>query len=176
VGRQEADKWSLTERPGYLRLYACQPIDKDNLLTVCNVITQRAFRTVHNEATVKIEIGSMSDGQEAGLCHFAQTYCTIGVQQHEGTRFLKFNNSGTIEWGPQFTVGTLWLKTVWNLDGINKFEYSFDGIQYTSLGDAYQLEWGNYRGDRIGIYSFNAESEQGYIDVDQFCYEVAGAR
>ncbi len=44
-----ADKWSLTERPGYLRLYACQPIDKDNFFTVCNIISQRAFRTVHND-------------------------------------------------------------------------------------------------------------------------------
>ncbi|QYR23079.1 hypothetical protein KZ483_09230 [Paenibacillus sp. sptzw28] len=51
------------------------------------------IRTVHNAATVKIEIGGMADGQEAGLCHFAQTYCTIGLQQLNGRRVLKFNSS-----------------------------------------------------------------------------------
>lgn len=169
-----ADKWSLTERPGYLRLYACEPIDKDNFFTVCNIVSQRAFRTVHNMATAKMELDGMADGQEAGLCHFAQTYCTIGVEQQNGTRILKFNHSGTMEWGPQLSGCTLWLRSVWDLDGINRFEYSFDGVHFTSFGITCQLGWGNYRGDRIGLYSYNCETEQGYIDVDQFCYEVAG--
>lgn len=42
---------------------------------------------------------------------------------------------------------------------------------FTGFGESYSLGWGNYRGDRIGIYSFNQESEQGHIDVDQFSYE-----
>ena len=116
----------------------------------------------------------MADGQEAGLCHFAQTYCTIGVQQQNGTKVLKFNHSGTIKWGQELTGSTLWLRSVWDIDGINRFEYSVDGVHFTSFGGTYQLGWGNYRGDRIGLYSYNCESEQGYIDVDQYCYEVAG--
>ncbi|GMK40939.1 hypothetical protein PCCS19_39950 [Paenibacillus sp. CCS19] len=167
-----ADKWSLTERPGHLRLYACQPIEKGNFFTVCNVITQRAFRTVHNAATVKLDIGGMADGQEAGLCHFAQTYCTIGVHQQNGTRVLKFSHSGAVGWGLDVPGDTLWLSSVWDKDGISRFEYSFDGVHFTSFGDTYQLGWGNYRGDRIGVYSYNCESEQGYIDVDRFVYEV----
>ena len=139
---REANKWSLTARPRYLRLHACQPIDKDNFFTVCNILSQRAFRTVHNAATVKIEISGMADGQEAGLCHFAQTYCTIGVQQRNGTRVLKFNHSGTMEWGPELSGSTLWLRSVWNIDGISRFEYSVDGDHFTSFGDAYQLGWG----------------------------------
>lgn len=171
-----ADKWSLTDRPGYLRLYACQPIEVDNFFTVCNVISQRAFRTVHNEATAIIELGGMADGQEAGLCHFAKTYCTIGVQQQNGTRVLKFNHSGTVEWGGEITGSTLWLRSVWNVDGVSRFEYSIDGEHFVGFGDAYQLSWGNYRGDRIGLYSYNCGSEQGYVDVDQFCYETEGVK
>ncbi|KRE92069.1 hypothetical protein ASG89_33995 [Paenibacillus sp. Soil766] len=80
-----------------------------------------------------------------------------------------------MEWGPQLTGNTLWLRSVWNVDGINRFEYSVDGDHFTSFGDTYQMGWGNYRGDRIGLYSYNCESEQGYIDVVQFSHEVAGA-
>ena len=79
-----------------------------------------------------------------------------------------------MEWGPELSGSTLWLRSVWNIDGINRFEYSVDGDHFTSLGGAYQLGWGHYRGDRIGLYSYNCESEQGYMDVDQFCYKVAG--
>lgn len=171
-----ADKWSLTERPGYLRLYACQPMEADHFFAVCNVISQRAFRTVHNEATVTIELGGMADGQEAGLCHFARTYCTIGVQQQNGTRVLKFNISGTVEYGPEITGSILRLRSAWNQDGVSRFEYSVDGEPFTGFGDVYPLSWGHYRGDRIGLYSLNIESEQGYIDVDRFEYETAGAR
>ncbi|MBB6734692.1 family 43 glycosylhydrolase [Cohnella sp. CBP 2801] len=167
----KAGKWSLTERPGYLRLYACRPVEKDNFFKICNTITQRPFRTVHNAVTVKIDISGMADDQEAGLCHFVQTYCMMGVHQKEGIRVLKYNHTGTIEWGPQITVPTLWLRSIWNLNGINRFEYSIDGMHFTGFGEAYSLGWGNYRGDRIGIYSFNQESEQGHIDVDQFSYE-----
>ncbi|MBP5340336.1 MAG: hypothetical protein J6Z14_13715 [Prevotella sp.] len=38
------------------------------------------------------------------------------------------------------------------------------------LGD-YQLLWGFYRGDRIGIYNYNNVEDKGYIDVDYFHYD-----
>jgi hypothetical protein len=34
------------------------------------------------------------------------------------------------------------------------------------------MNWGNYRGDRIGIFSFNGQSEGGHIDVDWFRYKL----
>ncbi|NMO95160.1 glycoside hydrolase family 43 protein [Paenibacillus lemnae] len=167
----KAGKWSLTERHGYLRLYACVPSERGDFFKVCNTIAQRAYRTVHNKATVKIDLSGMVDDQEAGLCHFAQTFCTIGIQQQEGTRVLKYNNSGIMEWGPAIDSTSIWLRSVWNLDGESQFEYSVDGDHYISFGGVYQLGWGNYRGDRIGIYGYNHEREQGYIDVESFFHE-----
>lgn len=38
------------------------------------------------------------------------------------------------------------------------------------FGEVYQLEWGYYRGSRIGIYCFNNIADAGYIDVDEFIY------
>lgn len=31
--------------------------------------------------------------------------------------------------------------------------------------------WGNYRGDRIGIYTFNDQKEEGWIDIDYLHYQ-----
>ncbi len=34
----------------------------------------------------------------------------------------------------------------------------------------YDLSWGYYRGDRIGIYCYNNDADEGYIDVDYLHY------
>ncbi len=43
------DKWSLTERKGWLRLHAFKPIEQNNLLKAGNTLTQRTLRTGTNE-------------------------------------------------------------------------------------------------------------------------------
>ena len=49
---------------------------------------------------------------------------------------------------------------------------SFDGSTFTDFGPTYQLTWGGYRGDRIGIYAYNL-GETGHGHVDSFTYTVA---
>nr|WP_302323959.1 hypothetical protein [Bacteroides intestinalis] len=34
------------------------------------------------------------------------------------------------------------------------------------------MVWGNYRGDRVGIYCFNDKGETGFVDVDYFHYRL----
>jgi hypothetical protein len=49
-----------------------------------------------------------------------------------------------------------------------------DGQTFTDFGTPYQLGWGYYRGDRVGIYSYNSQADAGYLDVDYFHYDYAG--
>ncbi len=169
----KADMWSLTERPGYLRLHASVPSEKNDFFKISNILSQRAYRVPHNVVTAKYDLSGMVDDQEAGLCHFGQTYCTIGIHQQQGSRALKFNQLGTIEWGPSIDADatTLWLRSIWNLRGENRYEYSLDGEKFISFGDVYPLGWGHYRGNRVGVYNLNYEREQGYVDVEYFNYE-----
>ena len=51
-----------------------------------------------------------------------------------------------------------------------RFLYSTDGKTFVPVGKDYQMVWGNYRGDRIGIYCFNDLSEGGYVDIDYLHY------
>ena len=48
---------------------------------------------------------------------------------------------------------------------------STDGVHFRSFGE-YQLSWGYYRGDRIGIYNYNNVSDAGYIDVNYLHYDM----
>lgn len=59
---------------------------------------------------------------------------------------------------------------MWDEDGKSRYYYSVDGDNFIPFGEDYQLVWGNYRGDRIGIYCFNDESDSGFVDVDYFHY------
>jgi len=172
------EMWSLTERNGFLRLHAFVPVkqndkkDKRSLLfRAGNTLTQRSMRTMQNEATIRVEIGGMTDGQTAGLCHFAGTYSTFGIKQINGVRNLVYDNNGSEQYGPRIITNAIWLKSTWGLDGMSQYAYSLDGITFTPFGDPYQLSWGNYRGDRIGIFNYNQLTESGYIDVDWFHYK-----
>ena len=64
----------------------------------------------------------------------------------------------------------VWFSSQWGLDGMSRYAYSVDGDNFLPFGDSYQLVWGNYRGDRIGIYCFNDRGEKGFVDVDYFHY------
>ena len=172
-----ADKWSLTERPGYMRLYAFRPIKPDDkrriLFRAGNPLTQRSMRTDHNEVTTKIDISQLSNGQNAGLCHFAGTYSTFGIRRTNGISTLVYDNNGNETAGVQITGNNIWLQSTWGFDGLSYYAYSLDGKNFTPFGSSYQLSWGNYRGDRIGIYSYNVIEDKGFIDVDWLRYNYA---
>ncbi|MCF7976276.1 MAG: glycoside hydrolase 43 family protein [Phycisphaerae bacterium] len=167
-----ADKWSLTERRGWLRLYAFKPLELDDPLKAGNTLTQRCFRSSANEVIVKLDLSAMADGQKAGLCHYAKTHAALGVAQQGVTRTLEYRLDGRVTAGPRLTANTLWIRSTWGLDGKSQFAYSLEGRVYTDLGGPYALSWGHYRGDRLGLYSYNNQAEAGFLDVDYFSYTV----
>jgi beta-xylosidase len=164
------EMWSLLEKPGSMRLKAFKPLENDNLFKAGNTLTQRCFRTSHSEVVLKINITGMANGQKAGLCHYSKDYAMLGISQTGNVRNLEFNTPKGIKSGPEITGSWLWIKSTWGLDGLAKFYFSTDGKTYTPLGDTYQLGWGFYRGNRIGIYSYNNLTENGFIDIEDFTY------
>ena len=168
-----SDKWSLTERPGYLRLHAFPPLKADDLMLAGNTLSQRAMAALDNEVSLEVDIGGMADGQVAGLCHFASTYGWLGVRQENGRRTLVFNNNGSATEGPKIEVDRLWLRSTWDQDGVSHFSYSVDGETFAGFGETYQLTWGHYRGDRVGAFTYNNRGEVGFLDVDAFRHEFS---
>ena len=51
------------------------------------------------------------------------------------------------------------------------YSYSTNGTTFTPFGEPYQLAWGDYRGDRIGIFTYNNDADAGYMDCDSFTYD-----
>ncbi|MCJ8208416.1 glycoside hydrolase 43 family protein [Mucilaginibacter sp. RS28] len=167
------DKWSLTERKGWLRLHAFNPL-KDNLLYAGNTLTQRTYRTERNEVTVKFDISGMTDGQKAGFAHFGNpNYSAVGIVCIGKLKRLEFTTKDQVIPGPQINGKLLWLRSVWGLNGQSTYSYSTDGKVFEPIGEVYQLQWGSYRGDRLAIYNYNAKADNGYVDVDYLHYTYA---
>lgn len=173
-----AEKWSLTERKGFLRLHAFLPLrpeDPDKLiLRTGNTITQRSMKTKCNVATLKLDVSGMVDGQHAGLTHFSTTrYSTLGIRMQKGVKYLVCDENGKDSVVVSVRRKCIWLRSSWNAAGINEYSYSLDGKTFVFLNSTSPLTWGSYRGDRIGIFNYNARAEEGYVDVDQFQYEYS---
>ncbi|GAQ63754.1 MULTISPECIES: family 43 glycosylhydrolase [Streptomyces] len=170
-----AGYWSLTERPGFLRLKAFAPLNGNNLMKVGNTLTQRVLRTAGGATvTVRLELDGLTDGQHAGLCHYHTTYAGLGVRRSGTTTTIEYNSGGTLTSGAAITQNAVWLRTTWDVNGVSRFWYSLDGSAFTQVGSTFQLNWGGYRGDRIGLYTYNAGAT-GYVDVDSVQYTIAPA-
>ena len=105
-----------------------------------------------------------------------------------GNLYLEFRQNDRIERGPELhpafrqaeagqgIVKTIrepmliWFRSTWGLDGESHYSYSLDGESFKPFGRPYRLQWGNYRGDRIGIYTFNDDADEGFVSVDYFHY------
>lgn len=170
-----ADKWSLTERKGFLRLHAFKPIKPDDpikiILRAGNTITQRSMRTKANVVTMKMDIGKMENGQFGGLTHLStESYTLLGVKQENGEKHLVYNCNKKETIGIKIDVKTIWLRSTWDYNGINRYLFSIDGKTYLPFGGDSQLTWGSYRGDRVGIFNYNTKEDNGFIDIDWFRY------
>ena len=162
--------FSLSERPGWLRLKAYRPLETDNLMKAGNTLTQRTFREPENEVVVKLDISNMEDGQKSGLCHFSSQHSAIGIVKEGGEWYLEYRKNNEVTRLQQISSSYVWFKTCWGLDGESCYYYSLDGEAFQSLGNPYQMVWGNYRGDRIGIYCFNNKEDKGFVDIDYVHY------
>lgn len=164
------EMFSLIERPGWLRLKAFHPLQSDRLMYAGNTLTQRCFRKSNNEVVIKMDVTAMTDGQKSGLCHFSAQHAALGIVKDKGTCYLEYRKNDTIVRGPALLTSFIWLKSRWGLNGSSQFYFSTDGDNFTSFGGSYQLTWGYYRGDRLGIYCFNEQQETGFVDIDYFHY------
>ena len=170
------EKWSLTERPGWLRLHAFPPLRRGNLLKAGNTLTQRLMGTAGGEATIKLDLSGMADGQETGLGHYGGRYAWLGVIQTNGVRHIAYSANGQETRGPRIGSSAVWLRSIISHAGDTTWAFSLDGKAFTPFGARYQFEWANYRGDRIAIFSYNNDADAGYLDVDWFHYTLADNR
>jgi len=167
-----ADKWSLTARPGWLRLEAFAPLVKGDFFKAGNTLTQRIMGTEGGTAAVRLDASGMADGQIAGLVFFWRDYAQIGVAQKDGRRNIVFSENGIITEGPELSAKNLaWVRSKIDSQGGCTFTYSLDGKKFTPIGTRFAFGWHNYRGTRLGLFTYNDLGERGRADFAGFHYD-----
>ena len=172
-------RWSLTERPGFLRL---RPTQADSFWTARNTLTQKG-QGPQSHAIVKLDISQLQDGDRAGFGTLGKVNGYIYVADSDGKKTLGMvvDNRGvgtyTYASNVPFSGTTLYLRT--DLDfqtNQGNCSYSVDGTNWTSLGGYFPLEfdivYGTFQGEKYAVFCFNpyTASSPGYVDVDSFTF------
>ena len=159
-------KWSLSERPGYLRLHTLPAAD---LWQARNTLTQRAIGP-RSTVTAIVETAGMKDGDVAGLALFNRPYAWIGVERRgDGSLLVKVDevNGDTVRVRVKAT--RLWLRADCDyLRNVATLLYSEDGKTFTPAGEAHTLAYGliTFQGVRYSLFGYNTVGEGGYADFD----------
>ena len=171
----DSSKWSLTERPGYLRLFSSSTNGRGFFKTP-NTINQRYMRSDSAVVTIRMEITGMNNCQKAGLAHFngGKNYAFIAVSKHENIYKMEFEMNGQSMIGVELRSiqSELFLRTCMGIEDKAEFQYSFDGITYHKIGNLYSMKAANFRGDMIGVFTYNDKEQGGFVDIDWFHYQI----
>ncbi len=168
--------WSLTERPGWLRLKASVPVGDGDFWGACNTISQRIMGTGAGKAVARFDLSGMEPGQRAGFVRFGGVYHLLGVRVDEhGKRRMFFSANGQTTPGPAVEGDALWVRTT-NTGDRARFEFSTDGQDFERIGPTFTIRFGRWTGDRLGMFCWNDRIAAGHIDVDYFYYDYDGPK
>lgn len=169
--------WSLTDRPGYLRLTNTR-LDND-FLTTRNTLTQRTFGP-RGSARVALDITNMKAGDVAGLGALQANYGYIGVRRNDNNHSLivvEGNPDKSLELASlPVDQNKIYLKIETDFrDRIDQahFFYSLDGTAWKQIGGTLQMSYTlpHFMGYRFALFNYATEATGGYVDFDYYRLE-----
>jgi beta-xylosidase len=166
-------RWSLTSRPGFLRLCASPAA---NLDTARNTLTQ-VLQGPQMQVTVRMDISHMLDGQRAGLALFQKRPGWIGIVRAAGRSSITFSAEGRETPGPVIRGKTVSLRAQITRDQSALFSVAVDGDSdqhFQRLGEPVPLRFSWWKGARPALFSYidpaaqarAGEAGQGCADFD----------
>jgi len=170
-------KWSLTEKPGVLRLHS---LAADDFWMARNSLTQRPPGP-ESIATVELDGSGLETGDTAGLALLNAPYAWIGlVKTPEGVTLQMFDQTNRKTTNAPSSPAHIWLRVACNFDTEKAvFSWSADGKEFAPLGEpftmAYQLI--TFQGARFALFNYNTGGKAGgYADFDNFTVDEPRAR
>jgi beta-xylosidase len=183
-------KWSLTEKPGVLRLHS---LPANDFYAARNSLCQRPPGP-ESIMTVEMDTSGLEAGDNAGLALLSNPSAWIGlVKSTNGTtlRFVQGASGGGRRGGAAAPVSTptigstnppnhLWLRVHCNFDTDQAiFSWSADGREFTPLGNPYTMRFQlqTFQGVRPSLFNFNTSGQPGgYADFDNYTVVEPRAR
>ena len=191
-----ATAWSLTERPGWLRLKTSRVVP--NLYLAPNTLTQRMMGPTCS-GIVSIDYSKMKDGDCAGFTAFNGDSGVLTLRKTGKTVTLEMSEQKVSLTDSEKAVSNVDVKAVesvalnkaskqqkiWlRIDGdfqpghndAANFYYSLDGDHWTQIGTKNYRCVFDYRrffmGSKFAIFNYATKKTGGYIDVDAFVFHT----
>ena len=192
------EAWSLTERPGYLRLKTNRVVP--TLYLAPNTLTQRMEGPTCSGA-ICIDLSKMKDGDRAGLAAFNSDSGVLTIKKQGKKLTLEMSEQTckltdrdkVVESYDEKVIESVALQQpkIWlRVDAdfrpqterkgfmpgtdLATFYYSLDGEQWTKIGSDYRLgfDWRRFfMGTKFGIFCYATKKSGGYVDVAEFQYK-----
>ena len=187
--------WSLTERPGWLRLKTNRVVN--TLFLAPNTLTQR-MQGPKCSGVVKMDVTKMKDGDVAGFAAFNDGTGALVIRKQGKKLTLEMaemqvklsQKDKEVETVDEKSVesvdiskavdrkkgGVIWLR----VDGdfqprrdVATFYYSMDGESWTQLGGEYRMRfnWQQFfMGSKFAVFNYATKRAGGWVDIDEFCF------
>ncbi len=160
-------KWSLSERPGFLRLRA---LPAQSFWEARNSLTQRAIGPL-STPTVMLDAAGLKDGDVAGLGLLNLPYATLGVEKTSaGLAVAVFDQASGKTARVAIQSPRVWLRADCDfLTEKARFSYSVDGKTFVPVGDEFTMVFQlvTFQGVRYSLFNYNTQGvEGGVADFD----------
>ncbi len=172
-------RWSLRERPGYLRLKATT---SDQFWTARNTLLQKG-QAPRGRGVVKLDVRGLTVGDACGFGTFGKFSSQLVVTRTaDGRGALSARLVESTQEGPKTTprgealaipLADLWLSVEMDFTTDKAaLGYSLDGKAWTAMpGDfplAFDWRTGTFQGQQYGLFCYNPKGGEGRLDVDSF--------
>ncbi len=169
---------SLTDRVGYLRLFA-QPMPEgaENLWPVPNLLLQKLPAPAFT-ATTEMTFAGAVEGEQAGLLVMGHDYAYLALRRTaDGYALVHARKQQAAEGGPEEVAATVplgdpsvHLRVTFEEGAQAQFAYSLDGETFETVGEPFQAKQGHWIGAKVGLFALGPEGAPrgGYADFDFF--------
>ena len=162
-------QWSLSERPGYLRLHSLPAAD---FWWARNTLTQRAIGP-ESIATAELDAAGLKAGDVAGLALLNLPYSWLGISRH-GEQFTLEQYDQTTGQSVRAALpgSRVWLRARCDFDrDVARFSHSANGTAFQDSGPAIQLPFQlkTFQGVRFALFHYTTGgSAGGQADFNSF--------
>lgn len=176
------EKWfSLTARPGWLRLFSVPMPDKAaNFWPVPNLLLQK-FPAEKFTVTTKLDFSHLAIGERTGLIVMGFDYSYLAVERTaSGCRLVKTLCKDAPAARDEVEEETVhchgeivFLRVEVGSGAVCQFSRSRDGKEFVPIGKPFPAREGNWIGAKVGLFCLSTSSSAkiGFADFDWFKFE-----
>lgn len=163
--------WSLTERPGYLRLKTGKVVG--NIFEARNTLTQRT-EGPKCSGVVSLDVSQMKEGDWAGLAAFCSDPGAIAVVCEKDSKYLVMTDRNVEKARAELNGNKVFLRMDCDFTTDDaQFWYSLDDKNWTQLGDKFHMifSMAHFTGNKFALFYYATKTVGGCVDVDFFRYD-----